>query len=215
MIDDWTSSHSYTFSATQFFKPQFTIPPTNSYDTLIIFGGPMGVHDEKDYPWLIQEKHHIQEAIKAKKKILGICLGAQLVANALGANVVPNPHKEIGWFSITLTREATQHPITNNLDKKMMAFHWHGDRFEIPKNAIHLATSQACNNQAFLYENRILGLQFHIEMDELAVQKVVGAFSHEIQPAPYIQKKETILANAKKTSTRKILHTLLENYQEL
>ena len=112
------------------------LPIIGEFDWLIVLGGPMGVDDEFRYPWLDQEKIFIREVIDAGKLVFGICLGAQLVANVLGANVFKNAHREIGWFPIECSKEINETILGNVLPQKMDVFHWHGDMFEIPDRAL-------------------------------------------------------------------------------
>src|SRR5690606_32591469 len=114
-------------------------------------------------PWMKEEKKLIEKAILKGKRVIGICLGAQLIADVLGARVFPNKEKEIGWFPIELTEEGQKSPFFAGFNKTETVFHWHGDTFEIPKGAEHIASSKVCENQAFLFDHKVLGLQFHLE----------------------------------------------------
>jgi GMP synthase-like glutamine amidotransferase len=155
-------------------------------------GGPMSVNDEKKYPWLAAEKKLIRQAIAEDKTVIGICLGAQLIAESLGAKVYQNDQKEIGWFPIKLTSEAIQHKLFFNLQNPITVFHWHGDTFDIPGNAIHLATSKACKNQGFLYQNKILGLQFHLETTKESLHQMIINGRDELVNGQYIQTEKEI-----------------------
>ena len=123
------------------------LPPAQNFDWLIVMGGPMGVYDEQIYPWLKLEKKFIKEAISSGKTVLGICLGAQLIADTLGARVYQNKYREIGWFDIIRSKEAENTLLAKALPQKAKVFHWHGDTFDIPNGAIPLARSEACQNQ--------------------------------------------------------------------
>ena len=208
MIESWIKKNNHNLSSTQFFNQNFKIPTTNDYDALIILGGPMGVYDVEDYPWLNLEKEHINKAINENKPILGICLGAQLIANVLGANISQNAHQEIGWFPINLINN--QHSITKGLNQTIDAFHWHRDTFDIPSGAVHLAKSEACKNQAFIYKDKVLGLQFHLEMDEQAIKEVIKNCGAQLKSNKYIQDKEKILSSI--PDNKNILYTLLDNW---
>jgi len=212
LIRDWCNARGYYISDTAFYDQNFRLPSIDDYDALVVMGGPMGIYDEIQYPWLEQEKIHIKAAIDAGKHVLGVCLGAQLIASVLQAQVKPHNHKEIGWFPITLCDKAVEHPIVTNLNTTMLAFHWHGDRFEIPRGSLHLFSSNGCDNQAFLYRNKVLGLQFHLEMNQATVQKIVEACEHELQPGAYVQDKKTILNKTKKINTQAAVNTLLDNW---
>lgn len=162
-------------------------PSLDSCDALIVMGGPMGANDEHAYPWLKKEKKFIEKAIETDRVVIGICLGAQIIASVLGARVFKNAHKEIGWFSVKKIPTADQSVIGKSLPERFMAFHWHGDTFDIPSGAVHLAESEACKNQGFVFENRIVGLQFHLESTRLSIEALIENCGIELIPAQFIQ----------------------------
>ena len=131
---------------------------------LIILGGPMNVYETDQYLFLEMEDKLIKEAVEKGVPILGICLGAQLIAKALGAKVIKNKEKEIGWYPLKMTEEGSKDRLFNHFNSEETVFQWHGDTFEIPNGAVHLAESSMCTNQAFRYRNNVYGLQFHIEV---------------------------------------------------
>lgn len=140
------------------------IPTTQDYDGLFILGGPMSVNDEATLPWLREEKQMVREAIGAGKPVFGICLGAQMIADVLGAKVQPMGYREIGFFPVHTRPESQRgNSFFRTVPETFLALHWHGEFFQIPKNARHLASSEACPNQAFEYGSAV-GVQFHIEM---------------------------------------------------
>ncbi len=189
----WADRHGHDQTSTRVYeKPDF--PGVDSLDWLVIMGGPMGVYDELQYSWLIAEKQLIRNAIDVGKTVVGICLGAQLIAEVLGATVFSNKHKEIGWFPVELTPAGSASGLFGFLPDRFTAFHWHGDTFTLPQGAVHLAKSKACENQAFLYGNNVLGLQFHLESTPQSVKDLAQNCCNEIQPGPYIQTKEQILS---------------------
>lgn len=136
------------------------LPELADFDVLIAMGGPMSVNDDAQYPWLREEKRLAARAIAAGKGMLGICLGAQLMANAMGARVYPNAQKEIGWFPVFGEGGETA-PFA--FPDAFTAFHWHGETFDLPPGAVRLAHSRACLNQAFRWGQRAVALQFHLE----------------------------------------------------
>ncbi|MGA8156955.1 MAG: glutamine amidotransferase [Rhodoplanes sp.] len=138
-------------------------------DLVVILGGPIGVYEEDLYPFLNGELAAIRARMDAAKPTLGICLGAQLMAKALGARVAPGPQKEIGWAPLALT-EASRVSLLGAFETTPV-LHWHGDNFELPANAIRLASTSACPNQAFAYGMNLLGLQFHIEVDPARIEQ--------------------------------------------
>jgi GMP synthase (glutamine-hydrolysing) len=157
-------------------------------------GGPMGVHDEETYPWLRHEKKLIEGAVKHGKTILGICLGAQLIAQVLGAAVYQNKYREIGWFDIETCPAINNTILAEVFPQKSRVFHWHGDTFDIPKGAVHIAKSKACLNQGFVYENRVIGFQFHMESTLQTVKKLILNCSDEIDNSEYVQSETKILS---------------------
>jgi GMP synthase (glutamine-hydrolysing) len=148
-------------------EASFPLPQAASCDLLIVLGGPIGVYDQKDYPFLIDELACIRERLAARKPILGICLGAQLMAAALGARVYPGSEgAEIGWFPLHPANDDASTPawFAPLLESEVFVFHWHGDTFDLPAEARHLARSKRYANQAFSIGDFALGLQFHPEV---------------------------------------------------
>lgn len=146
-------------------------PKLDSYHGLVVLGGPMNVDETKDFPNLKYEVKLIQEAIKKDIPVLGICLGSQLVAKALGAKVYPNKSKEIGWYNLYLTAEGKKDPVLSKLKKSEKIFQWHGDTFELPDGAVHLAQSSLCKNQAFRYGKKVYAFQFHMEVSQAVIER--------------------------------------------
>lgn len=191
-ILDWIKQNGVECTSTKFFNKD-ELPNIDSLDFLLIMGGPMGVNDESLYTWLKKEKEFIKKCIENDKIILGICLGAQLIANVLGENVYKNKHKEVGWFPIKITQEAKNTELLNSSPDELTVFHWHGDTFDIPNGAIHLAESEGCKNQAFVLNERIVGLQFHFEVTEDSLNEMVKFGKGELVKNIYIQNEKEIL----------------------
>lgn len=185
----------YSLNSTHWYLGE-QAPSLNSFDALIVMGGPMGIYDEAIYPWLAEEKQLIKAAIEAGKIVLGICLGAQLIADALGAKVTRNPHKEIGWLPIYAHLSAAEHPLAQLLSTPTAVFHWHGDTFALPPNATALAYSDACAQQAFCLGDKVYGFQFHLETTPTSAQALIQHCSADIDGSCYTQNAEQILANA-------------------
>jgi len=190
-IELWLDSNGYELSSTRFFESA-DLPDPDAIDLLVVMGGPMSVNDEDQFPWLVLEKQFIRELIESGKPVLGICLGAQLIANALGANVYPNPVKEIGWFPIHAVA-AADGPVFK-FPPAVTVFHWHGETFNLPPGAIRLAESAGCRNQAFQLGRRVIGLQFHLETTPVSAGEMVSNCREELVPSSFVQTAEEILS---------------------
>ncbi|SHM94554.1 type 1 glutamine amidotransferase [Flavobacterium chilense] len=189
-MEEWILENNHNLTYTHLCHNE-TLPDPDKIDVLIVMGGEMSVHDEVDFPWLKAEKRFIKDVIDANKKVIGICLGAQLISNVLGGTVSKNKDKEIGWFPVEVT--APDLPILKNVPKKLNVFHWHGETFSIPENAIRLFQSEGCLNQGFLYKDHVLGLQFHFEVTPQSMHEMTMAGQNELTDAKYIQSLDTIL----------------------
>ena len=154
-------------------------PNIEKYDGLIILGGPMCVDQTDSHPHIETEIEAIKLAMERHMPVLGICLGAQLIAKALGAQVKRNPVKEIGWYDVTPTQEGTKDPLFSCFNGTEKIFQWHGDTFDIPHGAVQLASSPECPNQAFRFGERTYGLQFHLEVDEALIQRWLKTPVHQ------------------------------------
>lgn len=192
-IADWAAARGHTLTFTHLYRGD-PLPPLDRFDRLVAMGGPMNIYEEALYPWLAAEKRFIRAAIDAGRSAVGVCLGAQLIADLLGGPVTGGRHKEIGWFPIELTAAGRADPVFGALAARPTLFHWHGDTFAIPPGAAHLARSAACENQAFLYDGRVLGLQFHLEATAASVAEMVAHGGDELVDAPYIQSAAAMLA---------------------
>lgn len=168
----------------------------NEYEAIVILGGPMNVFEEDKHNYLKDEDIFIKEALKERVPMLGLCLGAQLIAKATGAKVKKSPGKEIGWFKVSLTNDGLKDSIFNGLEKEIEVFQWHGDTFEIPDNGLHLASSSACDNQAFKYNSNVYGFQFHLEVTKNMVKEWLDAYSEEILSMGDKVNKEGIIERA-------------------
>ena len=144
------------------------LPDTDLFTHLVVMGGPMAVYEMHRYAYLVNEALLIERAIKAGKHVLGICLGAQMIAHVLGARVYAGTRKEIGWYEVALTDEGINDPFLSALaipgKKAAEVFQWHGDTFDLPGGTVRLASSSLYPNQAFCFQDRVYALQFHIEV---------------------------------------------------
>ncbi len=164
-IEQWIAQKGHTISYTRFYE-NYIFPDIAAFDWLIIMGGPMGTCQVDQFPWLLAEKAFIRKAIECNKTCVGICLGAQLVAEALGAKVYANQKKEIGWFPVYGANLSTNNLLFGEKQNPITVLHWHGDTFDLPVGAVHLAYTEVTPCQAYLYRNNVLGLQFHLELTE-------------------------------------------------
>lgn len=188
-----------------------TLPDVADIDWLIVMGGPMGIYDEDKYPWLSNEKRFIRQAIEQGKTVLGICLGAQLIADALGAKVIANPWREIGWFRISRADGVEDTLLADALPAETEVFHWHGDTFDIPTGAAPLASSDACRNQGFIYDNRVVALQFHLEITPQGAMALIEHCRDELDGSRYVQNEHEMLADpAWFMSLNHVMHDVLE-----
>jgi GMP synthase-like glutamine amidotransferase len=192
-IEKWVTKSGNNISATKFYQND-SLPSIDDIDWLIVMGGPMNIYEDSKYAWLTPEKRFIEAAIKHNKVVMGICLGSQLIADVLGSSVYKGLEKEIGWFPITMTPEAQNYPAFAAIPQAFKVFHWHGDTFDLPSGAVRLAYSQACANQAFIYGEKVIGLQFHLESTQESVSQIIENCADELVPGKYIQKPEDMLS---------------------
>jgi GMP synthase-like glutamine amidotransferase len=211
-IEDWIQEKGHRLSTTRLFVGD-KMPAYDDFDVLIIMGGSMSVHEEDLFPWLKEEKAFLNEAIRLDKKVLGICLGAQLLAEALGANIFTSKEKEIGFMPVFLSSEGRATGIFEGLPDKPIVFHWHGETFDLPPAAICLAGSEACANQAFLYGSSLIGLQFHFEVTPVIVREMVKHDGGELKPSRYVQSEDQITGSLTYLDeNKKQLFQFLDNF---
>jgi GMP synthase-like glutamine amidotransferase len=166
-IEPWARTRGHRLSATRFHENE-SLPRMDVFDWLIVLGGPMNVYEEDKYSWLADEKRFIEKAVRQEKRVLGICLGAQLIATVLGAQVRRNPEREIGW---------------------------HGDTFDLPTGAVHVARSEGCDHQAFVYTDRVAALQFHLETTCESVEKLISHGAGDMMEGKFVQKPDEMLTS--------------------
>ncbi len=178
----------------------------DDFDILIVLGGPMGVYEGEKFPFLEKEKKLIKQFYEKGKKILGVCLGAQLIADVFGAEVRKGEWgKEIGWYSVF-----PQNHLEIIYKDEIEVFHWHGDTFDLPEGAVRLASSVMYNNQAFRIGNQVVALQFHLELTREDVEKWIDVYKKEVEEAGL--SREDILGDDSKWRRLKIYGDVFIDY---
>jgi len=193
-IADWAHARGHALSDVRVYAGD-PLPDQDAFDMLVIMGGPMSVNDKQVHPWLQAEEAHVRVSIDGGKTVIGICLGAQLIASALGARVYRAEHKEIGWWPVQRSDDVPGTHAFGEIPAGIHAFHWHGETFELPEGAVLLASSEACTNQAFAVGDRIVGLQFHFEITHDGVEDLLDNCRDDVTPGRYVQAMHAILDN--------------------
>jgi GMP synthase (glutamine-hydrolysing) len=203
-IEDWFRFRGTRLHYWKLYE-KIDFPRTDDVDFLLIMGGPMNIYDYDTYPYLAPEKKFIENCIRKKKKVLGICLGAQLIADVLGQKVYPNTDKEIGWFPVRGTGDM--------IPESLVPFHWHEETFDLPEGAVHQASSEICRNQAFTFGSNVLALQFHLEVTPSLVEGMLKYAGSGMGKGSWVQSKKKIRQGlVNEIHNRKILHSLLDNF---
>jgi GMP synthase (glutamine-hydrolysing) len=182
-IADWAAARGYTVNRTALYADE-PVPAIEDFDVLVVMGGSMNIYQHRDHPWLVAEKAFLRKVIDAGKPILGICLGAQLLADVLGGKVYQNPEKEIGWFPVTFRDRSG---LFAGFPESMNVMHWHGDTFDLPPGSKLVADSEGCPRQAFVWGDRVVGLQFHLEMGAVNVADLANVSAEDLTPGRYVQ----------------------------
>ncbi len=212
-IGRWAVEQGYELSHTRLYKGE-VLPKEHEYNWLVIMGGTMGVYQEDRFPWLVEEKKFVRKAIESGRKVLGVCLGAQLIASALGAPVFPGPEKEIGWFPVQRTNAGAHALWFAGVPESFITLHWHGDTFDLPSGAVQLASSAAYQNQAFQYGASVLALQFHLELAPEDVKALCEA-SGMPEPRRWVQGVDEILLQTQHfEANRRLLTDLLKRMDD-
>lgn len=214
LIADWIALKGHHLEFTRFYEKE-TMPAPEAVDLLVIMGGPMNVFDYHMHSWMQEEIDWVSEYIKTGKALLGICLGAQIIAVALGSEVYPGKEKEIGWFDIRFLPSLGDYKICKQLPSSRKVFHWHGDTFDIPEGAVRIAESGLFPNQGFIYNKKIIALQFHLEMKPSNVLGLVENCRDDLLPGPFVQSEKEIGDKSRFTDdNRDLLYNIL-NYLSL
>ncbi len=215
VIEPWLASRSAQTSVTEFYREP-RLPEVGEFDWLIVMGGPMSVNDGDRHAWLGPERELIAEAIASEKVVLGICLGAQLIASALGAGVYRSQGPEAGWFEIERLDEGSEAHALSGLPRHIEVFHWHEDTFDLPRGASRLARSSGCENQAFALGGRVLGLQFHLEVTPESVSALIKNSRLHSRHGKFVQPKGDMLTDARQfTAANHAMASVLGNLAKL
>ena len=212
----WAQARGHSITGTRLDRDE-PLPVPSAFDALVVMGGPMNIYEHERFPWLQQEKALLRAAVDAGKGVLGICLGAQLLADVLGGPVTRNPEPEIGWREVSVTAAGAASPIFAGIPPVFCPMHWHGDTFAIPPGCVHAIQSDACANQAFVSaDGRCVGLQFHLEENERGVELLLENWADDLVDAPFVQSADAIRAEmaAATAATRPVLFRLLDNWAE-
>jgi GMP synthase-like glutamine amidotransferase len=192
-IETWLRAREARITTTRFYEDP-GLPDIDAVDLLIVMGGPMSVNDDGRYPWLAAERQFIRDAIERNVAVIGVCLGAQLIARAMGARVYPNREREIGWFPVTGLSTVSRGPAWAAAGAETTVFHWHGDTFDLPPAATHLARSVACEHQAFQLDGRVIGIQFHLETTRAGAREMVAHCGADLAPSRFVQSEADMLS---------------------
>lgn len=185
-IEKWAQNNSHDISFTNLYLKE-KLPNLNDLDFLVIMGGPMSVNDTDKIDWLEYELKFIKDAIDEGKVVLGICLGSQLIAKALNSTVYPAKSTEVGWFPVMFNKKELSRELKEILPDYITTLHWHGETFDIPRGAIGFGSSTDTPNQAFIYNEKVLGLQFHPETTVYTIEGFIENMGNDIQEGRYIQ----------------------------
>ncbi|GFK93964.1 GMP synthase [glutamine-hydrolyzing] [Fundidesulfovibrio magnetotacticus] len=208
----WASSRGHHLDR-RLLHAGHALPEPGEFDLLAVMGGPMSVHDELEFPWLADEKRCVKQAVARGRSVLGVCLGAQLLAEVLGGHVTKNAQREIGWHPLSASPWAAASPLMRGIPARFTGFHWHGETFSLPKGATLLAASEACAHQAFGVGGKLAGLQFHFETTAESMEALIAHCGDEMDPGPFTQDADTLrrLAPSHLPELEAMLFTLLDN----
>jgi GMP synthase-like glutamine amidotransferase len=208
-IATWAATRGHDLAMVRVFAEE-PLPAPSQVEALVVMGGPMGVHDDADHPWMKGEKHLVASVLAAEKHVLGVCLGAQMIAHVSGARVYRNRFHEIGWFPVEATPEGV---AQFGLPPSFPAFHWHGDTFQLPDGAVHLAHTVACEQQMFMLGERVLGIQFHLEVTPEDVAAMCTHAGHDLPEGPYVQTADRMTDSSQGcASSHRLLEALLDRW---
>lgn len=210
-LPQWAVRHGHRLE--DFMVPEAGVPDPGAFDRFIIIGGPMSVWEEDRHPWLTAERSFVADCIDADRPVLGICLGAQMLAAHFGAAVRAGPHKEIGWFPVERHEQALSTWLGDALPERFESFFWHGDVFGLPDGARPIASSAAHPVQGFVM-GRHLALQFHLEVTPEWASRLAERDAHELQPERFVQTAEALLSRPAQSYSRsnRLMEAVLERW---
>ncbi|MBC1528113.1 type 1 glutamine amidotransferase [Listeria seeligeri] len=207
LIAKWAKENQHQLKVHSLFNEKDQVPTDSEF--LIILGGPMGVSDTAEFPWLEEERDLIKQLIEQEKPVFGVCLGAQQIATALGSTTSMNSEKEVGWFPVNrISTELSFFP------ERIDVFHWHQETFSLPNGATHLFASEACSNQGFLYGDKVIGLQFHFEMEEAGIEKILQIDEAFITPGEFVQSAAEMRESGIPEGNKQMLEAILDYLAE-
>jgi GMP synthase-like glutamine amidotransferase len=208
-IQTWSGAHDHELVMVRLFADE-PLPSPSEVEALVVMGGPMGVHDDAQHPWMKGEKHLVAAALEAEKRVLGVCLGAQMIAHVSGARVYRNRFQEIGWFPVEAMPEGVARFA---LPHSFSAYHWHGDTFQLPDGAIHLARTDGCEQQMFLLGDRVIGIQFHLEVTPEDIAAMCAHAGNDLPDGPYVQAADRMQDSSQGcASSHRLLDVLLDRW---
>ncbi|WP_406658070.1 type 1 glutamine amidotransferase [Methanolobus sp. ZRKC2] len=191
-INQWVCGRGHTLSRSLPYASTL-FPQLDDLDLLIIMGGLMSVYEEDSYPWLKLEKKFVKKCLNEGKAVLGICFGAQMLAEILGSRVSRNEYKEIGWHKVKTIDGNGKFALSSGFPEEFTALQWHGDTFALPENTVRLFESEACREQGFIFRDNVLAVQFHPEVDERCIQDLVENCRSDLVYGRYIQNENDIV----------------------
>ena len=214
LVGRWVAERGHSLTRTRCWEGG-KIPHPDDFDMLVIMGGPMGVHDEHSHPFLLWEKQLIKLTVARGKQVLGICLGAQLLADALGGEVGSSPEREVGVFEVRLSQDARRSSALSGLPERFNALHWHGDMVTmLPRGGFVVASTPGCPVQAFSLGETCVGLQFHLESTPETLEALLENCPEDLRPGPYVQDAATMRGNMGGIQGRELLFGLLDRLVE-
>ncbi len=211
-IEEWLIKNQLEYAGTHLYVPH-QLPLPGDFDGLIIMGGGASIYEEAKYPYLKEEKKFIRKCIDEGKTILGICLGSQLLAEVMGAKVYPGKQQEIGWFTVHFN-EVLRERMMPDLPENFTVLHWHGDTFDIPSGARLIGSSEITPHQGFIYEDHVIALQFHFEINRKQLEVFIDGVGAELLPEEFVQTREELLGNAEiyEKENNRLMFRMLDNF---